>query len=321
MTKKDLENWKSIGIAMYGKEALLTCTHCIRNSPSIFWCVQCGDSLCAVCNEEHPLLVRTATHTVTLLDPNTSLDAKKDKVACKRHNEKSNKYCVTCNEVLCPAPTCYRPHCNHALKVTTDCVEEFRTKVQIGNEKISKFLDDVDPMLDSIEDQVQKHLDPVAAANVDIANIFRKEFKRILDMITQSEILFRRRLVESRITKVKLLNFKRFLMKSLQSQSKQFLYALGDDMAGISNQNIVQNLGILNEHFDEMEVGIEGVTESKDPEEEDPGVIAYLPAFQKVSESLKILIEALSHEPKLRTPATPAGTENKIEDEDESGIK
>ncbi|XP_078603140.1 E3 ubiquitin-protein ligase TRIM56-like [Branchiostoma floridae x Branchiostoma japonicum] len=82
------------------------CTACKRGNPAEFYCVECTDYLCHMCNDTHRGLKMSKYHKVlTIQDLKsgqlaTELRARQTST-CEDHNELNKFYCDTCHQVIC----------------------------------------------------------------------------------------------------------------------------------------------------------------------------------------------------------------------------
>ncbi|XP_078609973.1 uncharacterized protein LOC144881107 [Branchiostoma floridae x Branchiostoma japonicum] len=82
------------------------CTACERGNPAEFYCVECTDYLCHVCNDTHRGLRVSRSHKVVKIEDllsgkfSTELPSK-ETTKCEDHNEVIKFYCDTCHRVIC----------------------------------------------------------------------------------------------------------------------------------------------------------------------------------------------------------------------------
>ncbi|XP_078611828.1 tripartite motif-containing protein 2-like [Branchiostoma floridae x Branchiostoma japonicum] len=84
----------------------IPCTACARGIPAEFYCVECTDYLCNVCNDTHRGLKGTRSHKViTIQDLQSGRIANeiraRESSKCEDHNELNKFYCDTCHRVIC----------------------------------------------------------------------------------------------------------------------------------------------------------------------------------------------------------------------------
>eukprot|EP00058_Branchiostoma_floridae_P021786 XP_002607276.1 hypothetical protein BRAFLDRAFT_88224 [Branchiostoma floridae] len=82
------------------------CTACERGNPAEFYCVECTDYLCQMCNETHRGLRVSRSHKVVTIQDIQSgrLTAElraRETSKCEDHNELNKFYCDTCHRVIC----------------------------------------------------------------------------------------------------------------------------------------------------------------------------------------------------------------------------
>ncbi|XP_078608196.1 uncharacterized protein LOC144880085 [Branchiostoma floridae x Branchiostoma japonicum] len=82
------------------------CTACERGNPAEFYCVECTDYLCHLCNDTHHGLKMSKSHKViTIQDLQSGRLANelraRETSKCEDHNEPDKFYCDTCHRVIC----------------------------------------------------------------------------------------------------------------------------------------------------------------------------------------------------------------------------
>ncbi|XP_078691195.1 E3 ubiquitin-protein ligase TRIM71-like [Branchiostoma floridae x Branchiostoma belcheri] len=82
------------------------CTACDRGNPAEFYCMECTDYLCQMCNDTHRGLKLTRSHkAVTIQDLQSGRLAAelraRETSKCEAHNELNKFYCDTCHRVIC----------------------------------------------------------------------------------------------------------------------------------------------------------------------------------------------------------------------------
>eukprot|EP00058_Branchiostoma_floridae_P021780 XP_002607270.1 hypothetical protein BRAFLDRAFT_88218 [Branchiostoma floridae] len=112
----------------------IPCTACARGIPAEFYCVECTDYLCHVCNDTHRGLKGTRSHKVLTIQDLQSgrlaneIRARKSS-KCEDHNELNKFYCDTCHRVICLH--CVVPaHKDHQYVEIEKAAERERTKIK-----------------------------------------------------------------------------------------------------------------------------------------------------------------------------------------------
>ncbi|XP_078692070.1 tripartite motif-containing protein 2-like [Branchiostoma floridae x Branchiostoma belcheri] len=88
------------------REEGVPCTACDRGNPAEFYCMECTDYLCQMCNDTHRGLKLTRSHkAVTIQDLQSGRLAAelraRETSKCEDHNELNKFYCDTCHRVIC----------------------------------------------------------------------------------------------------------------------------------------------------------------------------------------------------------------------------
>ncbi|XP_078691194.1 tripartite motif-containing protein 2-like [Branchiostoma floridae x Branchiostoma belcheri] len=88
------------------QEKRVPCTACDRGNPAEFFCMECTDYLCQVCNDTHRGLKVSRSHkAVTIQDLQSGRLAAelraRETSKCEDHNELNKFYCDTCHRVIC----------------------------------------------------------------------------------------------------------------------------------------------------------------------------------------------------------------------------
>ncbi|KAI8512342.1 hypothetical protein Bbelb_089810 [Branchiostoma belcheri] len=88
------------------REEGVPCTACVRGNPAEFYCMECTDYLCQVCNDTHRGLKVSRSHkAVTIQDLQSGRLAAelraRETSKCEAHNELNKFYCDTCHRVIC----------------------------------------------------------------------------------------------------------------------------------------------------------------------------------------------------------------------------
>ncbi|XP_078603057.1 tripartite motif-containing protein 2-like [Branchiostoma floridae x Branchiostoma japonicum] len=98
--------WSAKGEASEPEEDGVPCMGCEKDEPVKFYCLECTDYLCQVCNDAHRRLKSTRAHEVVTVQDVQSGDFASELRAretskCETHNELHKFYCDTCHRVIC----------------------------------------------------------------------------------------------------------------------------------------------------------------------------------------------------------------------------
>ncbi|XP_078611368.1 E3 ubiquitin-protein ligase TRIM56-like [Branchiostoma floridae x Branchiostoma japonicum] len=110
------------------------CTACERGNSAEFYCVECTDYLCHVCNDTHRGLRVSRSHKVVTIQDLQSgrLTAElraRETSKCEDHNELNKFYCDTCHRVIC-LHCVVTAHKDHQYMEIEKAAERERAKIK-----------------------------------------------------------------------------------------------------------------------------------------------------------------------------------------------
>ncbi|XP_035665467.1 E3 ubiquitin-protein ligase TRIM71-like [Branchiostoma floridae] len=160
----------------------IPCTACERGNPAEFYCVECTDYLCHVCNETHRGLKGTRSHKVlTIKDVQSGKFVaelrSRETSKCEDHNELNKFYCDTCYRVIC-LHCVVTAHKDHQYVEIEKAAERERAKIKaklssVKNtaglhekwiEELQSVKDDWPLQVQRTEEQIEKQAEAIIEA-------------------------------------------------------------------------------------------------------------------------------------------------------------
>ncbi|XP_066292881.1 tripartite motif-containing protein 2-like [Branchiostoma lanceolatum] len=173
------------------------CTACERGSPAEFYCMECTDYLCQMCNETHRRLKVTRSHKVVTINDLesgrfvTELRARETS-KCEDHNELNKFYCDTCYQVIC-LHCVVTAHKDHQYVEIEKAAERERAKIKAKLstvkttadlhekwiEELQTVKDDWPLQVQRTEEQIEKQAKAIIQA---VQNVKREKISQLRAM-------------------------------------------------------------------------------------------------------------------------------------------
>ena len=245
-----------LAVRQSGDTSSITCSHCRKTDPQMYYCFDCGQFLCPDCFNAHQLLSATFEgHKVTPVKEFKAEDyealLKRQPFCSQQFHEReiTRFFCVQCQVCIC-ASCIVTDHRNHDADLLDKAAQEEKDNILSGAKVIKKKEGELCEVIKQFEETISKLESNIGRTKREVS----QAAEQMIAEIREREREAIESLETTRVTRLEIINSAKQEVESLMKQMNQAAEFAENLVKRSSSTDIMLNKKTLKQKFEELRV-------------------------------------------------------------------